>query len=177
MMKRVILPFGAALLVLAILYLAMGIDSSELPSPLVGKPAPEFELESLEDPDRSVTEEDFIGEVALVNVWASWCASCRAEKPHLVELARQGITIHAFNYRDERDDAHRYLNATGNPFDLIGHDPHGEAGMEWGVYATPETYVLDADGTIRHKHIGPLDSDVIRNKILPLIEKLEAEDA
>ncbi|WP_290653004.1 DsbE family thiol:disulfide interchange protein [Aquisalimonas sp.] len=177
MLKRIFIPLTGALMVLGLLYVGLGLDSRSLPSPLVGKPAPAFELESLEDPERMITEADFIGEVALVNVWASWCSSCRSEKPYLMALARQGVTIHAFNYRDTREDATHYLAADMNPYDTIAFDPQGDAGMEWGVYATPETYVLDAEGIIRYKHIGPLDAQLVREEILPVLEKLEAEQS
>ncbi len=176
MLRRIAFPLVGVLVILGLLYVGLGIDSRALPSPLVGKPAPAFQLESFYDPEEIVTEADFIGEVALVNVWASWCSSCRSEKPYLMELARQGVTIHGFNYRDTRADARRYLSAEMNPYDKIAFDPNGEAGMEWGVYATPETYVLDAGGTIRYKHIGPLTPRIIREEVLPLIEKLEAEN-
>lgn len=175
MLRRIILPLVGAITLLGLLYVGLGMDSRELPSPLVNDPAPAFELEALDDPGRTVTEEDFIGEVALVNVWASWCSSCRAEKPYLVELAEQGVTIYAFNYRDTRRDARRYLGASGNPYEEIAFDPDGDAGMDWGVYATPETYVLDADGVIRHKQIGPLNPQIIREEILPLLDELETE--
>ena len=174
-LRRVLLPLVAVLAMLGLFYVGLGMDARELPSPLVGKPAPAFELESFFDPEVTITEADFIGEVALVNVWASWCVTCLREKPLLMELARQGITIHSFNYRDTREDAKRYLSADRNPYDKIAFDPDGDAGLEWGVYATPETYVLDARGMIRYKRIGPLNPKILEEEILPLIARLEAE--
>lgn len=172
---RLLIPLVAVSALLGLLFLGLGMNSRDLPSPLVGQPAPAFQLEALEDPGRMLTEQDFIGEVALVNVWATWCSTCRSEKPLLMELARGGIPIHAFNYRDERDAALRYLNVSDNPYQTIAYDPRGDAGIDWGVYATPETYVLDAEGIIRYKRIGPLSRQLLLDEVLPLVEKLRAE--
>ena len=177
MIKRVVIPAVLAASFLGLLYVGLQTEDSGLPSPLVGKPAPAFELESLRNPDQTLTEQDFIGGVTIVNVWASWCDSCRTEHDHWHSLAQRGTPIHAINYRDNRQDALRYLNSFGDPFAKIAYDPAAEAGMDWGIYATPETYVLDADGTIRYKHIGPVNEKVINEEILPLIEKLEAEQS
>ncbi|PMR74615.1 DsbE family thiol:disulfide interchange protein [Billgrantia endophytica] len=172
---RILIPLVAVAALLGLLFLGLGLNSRDLPSPLVGKPAPAFELESLEDASRILTEQDFIGEVALVNVWATWCSTCRSEKPLLMELARGGIPIHAFNYRDERESALRYLALSDNPYQTIAYDPRGDAGMDWGVYATPETYVLDAEGVIRYKRIGLLTRQLLLDEVLPLVDKLRAE--
>lgn len=172
---RLLIPLIAISALLGLLFIGLGMNSRDLPSPLVGKPAPAFELEALEDAEHILTEQDFIGEVALVNVWATWCSTCRAEKPLLMELAAGGIPIHAFNYRDERDAALRYLSVSDNPYQVIAYDPRGDAGIDWGVYATPETYVLDAEGVIRYKRIGPLNRQLLLDEVLPLIEKLRAE--
>ncbi|CAM3481257.1 DsbE family thiol:disulfide interchange protein [Halomonas lysinitropha] len=175
MRVRLLLPLLAVVALLGLLFLGLGLNSRELPSPLIGKPAPTFELESLEDAERLVTKEDFIGEVVLVNVWATWCSTCRAEKPLLMELARGGIPIHGFNYRDDRETALRYLDVSDNPYRTIAYDPTGDVGMDWGVYATPETYVLDAQGVIRYKRIGALNRQLLLDEVLPLIETLRAE--
>ncbi|MFO7647802.1 DsbE family thiol:disulfide interchange protein [Halomonas sp. 3H] len=177
MKLKLLIPLVAVTALLGLLLLGLGLNSRDLPSPLVGKPAPAFALEALEDPQTILTEQDFIGEVALVNVWATWCSTCRAEKPLLMELARAGIPIHAFNYRDEREAALRYLAMTESPYRTIAYDPAGDAGIDWGVYATPETYVLDAEGVIRYKRIGPLSRQLLLDEVLPLIEKLRAEPA
>ncbi|WP_302139883.1 DsbE family thiol:disulfide interchange protein [Halomonas alkalicola] len=175
MKLKLLIPLVAVTALLGLLLLGLGLNSRDLPSPLVGQPAPAFTLESLEDPETILTEQDFIGEVALVNVWATWCSTCRQEKPLLMELARGGIPIHAFNYRDEREAALRYLEMTESPYRTIAYDPAGDAGIDWGVYATPETYVLDAEGVIRYKRIGPLTRQLLLDEVLPLIEKLRAE--
>src|SRR5690554_2277773 len=167
--------FGVVAALLALLYVGLGMDSRKLPSPLVGKEAPEFSLSVLDKPKEFFSKQDLLGKVTVVNVWASWCRTCRAERPYLVELARSGVPIYAFNYRDNRQDALYYLQAAGNPFIKIGFDPDAEAGMDWGVYATPETYILDVTGRIRYKHIGPLNPQVIRKEVLPLLAKLNEE--
>ncbi|SDI94671.1 DsbE family thiol:disulfide interchange protein [Billgrantia gudaonensis] len=172
---RILVPLVAVLALLGVLLVGLGLDSRELPSPLVGQPAPAFSLTALEDPETRLTEADFTGEVALVNVWATWCSTCRAEKPLLMELAEKGIPIHGINYRDERAAALRYLEISDDPYRTIAYDPDGDAGMEWGVYATPETYLLDADGVIRYKRTGPLSRELIREDVLPLIDELRAE--
>ncbi|WP_163557807.1 DsbE family thiol:disulfide interchange protein [Halomonas sp. NO4] len=172
---RLLLPLAAVMALLGVLLVGLGLNSRELPSPLVGQPAPAFTLTALEDPERVLTEADFIGEVALVNVWATWCSTCRAEKPLLMELAGRGIPIHGINYRDERAAARRYLAISDNPYRTIAFDPEGDAGLEWGVYATPETYLLDAKGVIRYKRTGPLSRELIRDEVLPLIDELRAE--
>ncbi|MBK1726265.1 DsbE family thiol:disulfide interchange protein [Halorhodospira neutriphila] len=169
------LPLTLVLVLLGLFYVGLGTDTEELPSPLVGEPAPAFELPSLQEPQTTLTEADFTGEVALVNVWASWCRPCRQELPYLQEIAKRDVPVYGFNYRDSRQNARRFLEAFGNPYDKIAFDPEAEAGMDWGVYATPETYVLDAQGIIRHKHIGPINAKVLQEDLLPLIEKLKAE--
>lgn len=177
MIKRVALPFAAVLAVLGLFYLGLGSDPGRIPSPLVEKPAPPFELQSLTDPNETVTEQDFIGEVALVNVFASWCGTCRQEKSNLLDLARHGVTIYGLNYRDDRQAALAYLESGGNPYARIAYDPEGDAGIDWGVYGTPETYLLDAEGRIRHKHVGPMDAQMIREELLPMIEHLKAKES
>ncbi|TFH87633.1 DsbE family thiol:disulfide interchange protein [Billgrantia azerbaijanica] len=172
---RILVPLVAIVTLLGVLLLGLGLNGRELPSPLVGKPAPAFTLTALADPETRLTEADYLGEVALVNVWATWCSTCRAEKPLLMELARAGIPIHGINYRDEREAALRYLEISDNPYRTIAFDPEGDAGMEWGVYATPETYLLDAEGVIRYKRTGPLSRELLRDEVLPLIEALRAE--
>lgn len=172
---KVLVPLAVVMALLGVLLVGLGLNSRELPSPLVGKPAPAFTLSALEDPEAELTEADYRGEVALVNVWATWCSTCRAEKPLLMELARNGIPIHGINYRDERDAALRYLEISDNPYRTIAFDPAGDAGMEWGVYATPETYLLDAEGVIRYKRTGPLSRQLLQDEVLPLIDELRAE--
>ncbi len=175
-MLRYGLPLVVIVAVLGLLFVGLGIDTRTLPSPLVGRDAPAFEMEELRDPGRTLTEADLKGGVSLFNVFASWCYSCRAEHPYLLEMAKQGVTIYGLNYKDTRRDAERYLRSGGgDPYEWIGFDPEGRVGIEWGVYGTPETFVVDRHGVSRFKHVGPLHPRLIEEKILPLVAELEAE--
>ncbi len=147
-----------------------------VPSPLIGKPAPEFDVPTLHDPDRRFTRETLLGKVSLYNVFASWCTACRQEHPLLMELSRSGqVTIFGLNYKDQREDALRWLEALGDPYTDIAYDQPGRSAIDWGVYGVPETFVVDANGVIRHKHIGPLTREVLETTVLPLVEKLRLE--
>jgi cytochrome c biogenesis protein CcmG/thiol:disulfide interchange protein DsbE len=151
-------------------------SGKELPSPLVGKPAPEFELPRLHDPSRTFSNEDLEGKVSLVNVFASWCPSCVHEHPLLVELARSGrVQVYALNYKDRREDALRWLRFYGDPYAAIGFDENGRAGIHWGVYGAPETYVVDKQGIIRKKYIGAITPEKMKGELLPLLDQLQAE--
>ena len=173
---RYLLPLAIFLVIGGFLMAGLGLNPRLVPSPLIDKPVPQFSLPAVEDPARPVGSEALRGEVSLVNVWASWCVSCRQEHPVLVELAeRHGVPIYGINYKDERRDALRYLARGGNPYVWSGHDLEGRVGIDWGVYATPETFVIDRHGTIRHKHIGPISPEQARNELLPLIERLRSE--
>jgi cytochrome c biogenesis protein CcmG, thiol:disulfide interchange protein DsbE len=177
-MIRYLAPLGGFLALAVLLWVGLGLNPRELPSPLIGKPAPHFDLPDLYQPQTRVSPADLRGEVWMLNVWASWCVSCRHEHPLLVELARgAGVRIVGLNYKDGRDEALGYLRHGGNPYRAIGYDREGAAGIEWGVYGTPETFIIDRKGIIRHKHVGPLHREVIESKILPLLRTLEAESA
>ncbi len=174
------LRYGLPLLIFAglaaLLWQGLGRDPKLVPSPLVGKPAPAFALPSLRDPARVVGTEDMRGRVALLNVWASWCAACRQEHPFLMRLAREGrVSIYGLNYKDRREDALRWLDGLGDPYVWSAHDLEGRVGIDWGVYGVPETFVLDARGIIRYKHVGPLDEKVWRERIAPVLAELSAE--
>lgn len=169
-----------AVLALLIGFLALGLmkDPRKLPSPLLGKPAPSFDLPTLEDPSRRFSTRQLQGEVCLVNVWASWCASCRDEHPLLMALARdQDIPVYGLNYKDEREAALAWLAQFGNPYRSSLYDAEGRAGLDWGVYGVPETFVLDKQGRIRHKHVGALTAEDLKNKLLPLVQALRQEGA
>ncbi len=154
-----LLPVLLFLAVGAALGIGLTRDPSTLPSALIDKPVPEFELASLaaagiDKP--GLTSEDLTGKVQLVNVFASWCGPCRVEHPLLMKLAEDGIPIQALNYKDQPADAASFLRELGDPYEKIGADDNGRVGIEWGVYGVPETFVIDAEGKIRHKHVGPL---------------------
>lgn len=170
--------FLIPLLVFAVLvfFLARGLtkDPSYVPSPLVGKPAPTFNLPQLHDAKLSFAPEDLQGRVWLLNVWASWCVSCREEHPVLVNFARThgDVPLIGLDYKDQRNDAIAWLKQHGNPYVLSVFDADGRVGIDYGVYGVPETYVIDQAGVIRYKHVGPLTPDVVKNVIDPLLVTL-----
>lgn len=153
--------------------LLSGRDASEIPSALIGLPAPQTDLPPLEGVSLPGLEsKDFAGKVTLVNVFASWCAPCREEHPVLLGLSQdKRFTLAALNYKDQPENARRFLGDLGNPYQAIGVDPAGRAAIDWGVYGVPETFVIGKDGKIAYKHIGPLTPDSVRALLLPQIEK------
>ncbi|PSF06150.1 DsbE family thiol:disulfide interchange protein [Marinobacter fuscus] len=169
-MKRVFLfvPLLAALVVGVFLFAGLGKDPTTLESVLVGKPVPEFSLESLDDPDVTLDRSVLEGKVSLLNVWAEWCPSCWDEHEYLSYLAKeQGVRIVGLNYKDQRETAFRFLNRLGNPYDTIIFDPKGTLGFDLGVYGAPETFVIDAEGVVRYRHVGVVNEQVWRQKLLP----------
>ncbi|AZO26946.1 MULTISPECIES: DsbE family thiol:disulfide interchange protein [Mesorhizobium] len=153
--------------------LLSGRDVSEIPSALIGLPAPQTNLPPLEGANLPGLESrSFVGKVTLVNVFASWCAPCREEHPVLLALAQdKRFTLAALNYKDEPENARRFLGDLGNPYQAIGVDPAGRAAIDWGVYGVPETFVVGKDGKIAYKHVGPLTPESARDLLLPQIEK------
>jgi cytochrome c biogenesis protein CcmG/thiol:disulfide interchange protein DsbE len=173
---RYLIPLVLFLLLAGLLYRGLSLDPKIVPSPLIGKPMPAFTLPRLDDPAATISDSDLKGRVSLLNIWATWCVSCRAEHETLLELARTGkVAIYGLNYKDNRPDALRWLQRLGNPYVANAFDEHGRTGIDWGVYGAPETFIMDKQGIIRHKHIGPLTGPVIASEILPLVAKLEAE--
>lgn len=175
-MKRFLLPLAVFLVLVAFLAIGLKLNPREVPSPLIGKPAPAFRVPMLDDGARTLARDDLLGKVWLLNVWASWCVSCREEHPVLVELAkRKVVPIYGLNYKDGRPDAMRWLSEWGNPYVASAFDPEGRVGIDFGVYGVPETFVIDQAGVIRQKHIGPLTPAILDDKILPLIRRLDAK--
>lgn len=173
-MKRFLLPLGIFILLVGFLAVGLKLDPREVPSPLVGKPAPAFELPILQQPDKRFATGDMRGKVWLLNVWASWCVSCRDEHPMLLALAKRGVLpILGLNYKDKGDEATAWLKQFGNPYDLSVVDADGRIGIDYGVYGVPETYLIDADGVIRYKQIGPVTAAILEQKILPLAMALQ----
>ena len=159
-------------------------DPSRVPSVLIGKPAPEFDLPPLEGltrqgaPVPGFATSDLQGNVTLVNIWASWCGPCRDEHPHLMTLSEvDGVRLVGINYKDEPANARRFLGALGLPYEAVGVDPEGRTFVDWGAYGVPETFVVDARGIIRHKYIGPITPRALNETILPMIEDLQRETA
>lgn len=152
-------------------------DARVLPSALIDKPAPEFALPPIPGRDeRGFSRADLGGEPMLVNVWASWCVPCRAEHPILTRLAEEeGVVVHGINYKDQVADAQAFLRQLGDPFTRIGRDRDGRVAIEWGVYGVPETFVVDREGRIRYKHVGPMMPRDVERKILPLLRELRGE--
>lgn len=173
-MKRFLIPLGIFIVLLLFLAVGLRLDPRKVPSPLIDKPAPAFTLPRLDDPRQRVSEKDMLGKVWLLNVWASWCVSCREEHPVLVELSKRNLVpIYGLNYKDERKDALAWLGQFGNPYTISIMDANGRVGIDYGVYGVPETYVIDKQGVIRYKQIGPVTPEVIDAKILPLVRKLQ----
>jgi cytochrome c biogenesis protein CcmG/thiol:disulfide interchange protein DsbE len=155
--------------------LALGLtrDPSILPSALIGKPVPDFKLPGVAGLDRpGLSSADLKGKPALVNVFASWCVPCRAEQPLLLRLADSGVPIYGINYKDKPDQVDAWLNQLGNPYQRIGADQSGRVAIDWGVYGVPETFVIDAEGRIRHKFVGPLMPQDVDQTLLPMLAKL-----
>jgi cytochrome c biogenesis protein CcmG/thiol:disulfide interchange protein DsbE len=167
-----------AIFVLIAIFLGIGLtrDPREVPSPLIGKPVPQFRLAAVQGRTLGLASEDLRGEVAVVNVFASWCTACRDEHPLWMELARQrALPIHGLNYKDAPDDAARWLNELGDPYTRTGADRDGRVGIDWGVYGVPETYVVDRHGIIRDKIIGAITRKSVDERLLPLVRRLRAE--
>jgi cytochrome c biogenesis protein CcmG/thiol:disulfide interchange protein DsbE len=160
---------------LGFLGVGLKLNPREVPSPLIDKPAPVFSLQTLDTPSRLLSSGEMRGQVWLLNVWASWCSGCREEHPVLVEFARTRVVpIVGLDYKDQPDDARRWLDNFGNPYVVSVSDPDGRTGIEFGVYGVPETFVIDKAGIIRYKQIGPITPEVLRDTILPLVKKLNA---
>jgi cytochrome c biogenesis protein CcmG/thiol:disulfide interchange protein DsbE len=175
-LPRLVLPLGVFAALVVLLAVGLTLDPREVPSPLVGKPAPAFELPLLLEPDQRFSPQDMAGKVWLLNVWASWCVSCRQEHLVLSELAKAGaVPAYGLNYKDRREDGIIYLRTLGDPYQLVAYDPQGRVGLEYGVYGTPETYVIDKRGIIRYKRIGPLTPEIVRQKIVPLVHELNRQ--
>lgn len=176
MSLRYALPLFGFVAMLALLGVGLTLKPREVPSVLIDRPAPAFELAQLHEPERRLSRDDLLGQVWLFNVWASWCVSCRVEHPLLMDLARSGaVPIVGLNYKDQPDKGIAWLAEHGNPYLLSVQDRDGRTGMDYGVYGVPETFVIDRKGRVRHKVIGPLTPDALRDRVLPLVEALKRE--
>jgi cytochrome c biogenesis protein CcmG/thiol:disulfide interchange protein DsbE len=172
---KFLVPLALFLILAGFLARGLKLDPREVPSPLIGKPAPTFSLTRLDAPEQSLRREDMLGKVWMLNVWASWCAPCREEHPLLVEFGRQKLApIYGLNYKDTRLAGQAFLRQLGNPYEATLFDGDGRVGIDFGVYGVPETFVIDKQGVVRYKHVGPLNPDVLRDKIAPLLKELNA---
>ncbi len=172
-MNKFAIPLVIFIALVALLAVGLNLNPREVPSPLIGKPAPGFSLPLLHDADKNFSPKELQGKVWLFNVWASWCVSCREEHPLLVEFARTGtVPVVGLNYKDKREDGQRWLARFGNPYLLSAFDADGRVGINYGVYGVPETYLIDKQGVIRFKQIGPITPEVLEKKIVPLAKEL-----
>ena len=174
-MKRGLWTLGAFIALVVVLAVGLRLDPREVPSPLIGKPAPPFELPLLDAPDKRFSQKDMLGKVWILNVWASWCPPCLVEHPVVTRIAQSGLApVVGLNYKDAREEALPWLKRNGDPYQLIVFDANGRIGIDYGVYGVPETYVIDRKGIIRYKYIGPLTADIVQQKLVPLVKELSA---
>ena len=170
-MSRFLIPLVVVALLIAVFVVGLGRDPSQLPSPLLEKPAPQFDLPSLLVPEERVTTQDFNGEVALVNVWATWCVGCRQEHNFLLQLSKADVLpIYGLNWRDNGPEARRWLQQLGDPYVATAYDEDGRVGIDWGVYGAPETFLIAADGTVLYKQLGPLSWGLWEENFVPLLK-------
>ena len=173
-MRRQYLPLAAFAIVIALLGVSLTLNPRLVPSPLIGESTPEFRLPRLRNPSQSLSRTDLVGQVSLLNVWATWCVGCREEHPLLVRIAGTGdVPIFGLNYKDQYRAALRWLDRFGDPYRASGYDADGRVGIDLGVYGLPETFIVDRDGTIAYKHIGPITEAAWRDQLLPVIEGLK----
>lgn len=169
MRMRFVLPVVVLGALVVLFLFGLQHDPRTIPSPLIGKPAPDFSLRVVGS-DVPYKRDDLLGRPLLVNFWASWCAGCRVEHPFLMELSRRGVEIVGMDYKDSDADGLAWLQQHGNPYRSLVADTQGTAGLDWGVYGVPETYLLDAQGNIVYKHIGPLDPKTWETRMAPLMQ-------
>ena len=174
MKAKFLIPLLLFIVLVGFLALGLNRDPHEVPSPLINKAAPAFEITQLEQSNKTFSPASMKGQVWILNVWASWCVACREEHPVLVELAKSQVApVIGLDYKDKREDALAMLAKQGNPYLLSAYDANGRVGIDYGVYGVPETYVIDRAGVIRFKHIGPITTQVLNQKIYPLISELK----
>ena len=168
-----LVPLLAFMALALILGIGLTLDPRKVPSPLIGKPVPEFSLPPVKGRTVGLASANLKGEVSLVNVFASWCVACREEHPVFMDLRKRAVVpIHGLNYKDKPDDAARWLDELGDPYTRTGADVDGRVAIDWGVYGVPETFLVDRDGRIAYKHIGPVTPRIMSEKLMPLIEQL-----
>jgi len=170
-----LIPLAIFLVIAIFLGIGLTRDPRKLPSTFIDKPAPVFRVAQVHAADKTFSPEDMKGQVWMLNVWASWCTACRVEHPLLVEISRSKVVpLVGLDYKDKREDALKFLEQQGNPYMLSAYDLDGRIGIDFGVYGVPETFIIDKQGVIRHKQIGPITPESLQNEILPLIAKLKA---
>ena len=177
-MIRYLLPLGVFVALVLLLGVGLGLNPRLVPSPLVGKPLPDFTLAKLREPQQTLSHTDLIGKISLLNAWATWCVECRREHPVLVAIAREGkVPVYGLNYKDQRTDALQWLQRLGDPYVASAFDGDGRVGIDLGVYGLPETFLVDEQGMIVHKHIGPISTEIWESDFVPVIERLQSGDS
>ena len=173
---RYLLPLGLFVALAVFLGIGLNLDPREVPSPFIDKPAPTLELPTLFDQNKKITNADLKGTPWILNVWASWCVACRQEHQLFVSYSRsKSVPLVGLNYKDAANDAKAWLKELGNPYDIVAFDLEGSTGIEWGVYGVPETFVIDAKGIVRYKHIGPVSPATMKDTIIPLVQSLKSD--
>jgi periplasmic protein thiol:disulfide oxidoreductases, DsbE subfamily len=169
-MKRfkLFIPFAIFLILSGLLYMGLSLDPNELPSVLIGKPVPEFSLPDLHNPDNNITPATMKGKPYLLNIWATWCPSCKYEHPYLIKLAEMGVPIYGVNYKDDTDKARRLLQDSGDPYMANIVDEEGSLIMALGVYGAPETFIVDAEGIIRYRLVGVVNEEIWKSTMAPI---------
>ena len=175
-MLKYIIPLILFLVMAVFLAMGLNLNPRDIPSPLINKPAPVFSLPILGQADKTLSNTDLSGKVWMLNVWASWCASCRVEHPVFNQLAQKRVvTLIGLNYKDEPESARQWLAQLGNPYNVSIMDQQGRTGIDYGVYGVPETFVIDKKGIVRYKHTGPVSAKDVQTILLPLIAQLKGE--
>jgi len=171
-MNKFLVPIIAFALLGVMLWKGLSLDPRYIPSPLIGKALPDFSLASVTRPDKVISPKDLFGRVYLLNVWASWCVACRQEHPLLMELQRNKlVTIVGLNYKDNQENARGFLRNLSNPYEMSFADISGRVGIDLGVYGVPETFVIDKQGIIRYKHVGPINEKALAEDIMPVVHQ------
>ncbi|MGI9271401.1 MAG: DsbE family thiol:disulfide interchange protein [Woeseiaceae bacterium] len=176
-MSKFLLPLVAFIVLVGVFVVGLTMDPSRIPSPLLENPAPEYALPSLRDPNVMVGSASYENKMALVNIWATWCPGCRQEHDFLLELAGEGVVpIFGLNWRDNRRDALQWLEVLGDPCIASAYDVDGRVGIDWGAYGAPETFLVNKNGIVIHKHIAPLTREIWERDFVPLIEQAESAE-
>jgi len=175
-MWRYLVPVGVFAILIGFFVVGLNRDKETIPSPLIGKPAPQFDLSTVEDPSRRVGSQDFAGKMYVLNVWATWCSGCRQEHEALLEIASRGeVPLVGLNWKDDLDLAQRWLRELGNPYVASGFDVEGRVAIDWGVYGAPETFLIDSSGKVLFKHIAPITIEIWERDFVPLIRAAKGE--
>lgn len=174
-MWRYLVPAGVLVVLIGFFFVSLGRDKQALPSPLIGKPAPVFELTRVEDPARRISNREFAGRPYVLNIWGTWCPGCRQEHDVLLQIAKRNeVPMIGLNWKDELEPAQRWLGELGNPYVASAYDPEGNVGIDWGAYGAPETFLVDAKGNVVYKHVSPMTMEIWEREFLPRLRQSQA---